>query len=97
MDFLILIIRLTTWMPHNRLLMCKAILLHHRVKDIPAVEAIMPGLHPWTIGALHEIKEMICRHTTLTAYPSHSALLGAGRGTCRYWTKGSAHLGERQT
>jgi len=50
------------------------ILLDHGVKDISAVEAT-PARQPHTFWALHEIEEVIFRHTTLTACTGHDALL----------------------
>ena len=51
-----------------------AILLHHGVKDVSAVEAA-PARHPHTFCAFHEIEEVIFRHTTLTTCTGHDALL----------------------
>jgi hypothetical protein len=39
---IILIARLTTWECQDLILSDQAITLHHRVKDVPAIEAIIP-------------------------------------------------------
>ena len=51
-----------------------AILLHHAVKDVSAVEAA-PARHPHTFCAFHEIEKVIFCHTTLTTCTGHDALL----------------------
>src|SRR5713101_27409 len=52
----------------------EAIPLHHGVEDISAVEAA-PARYPHTFCTLHEIEEVIFRHTTLTTCTGHDALL----------------------
>jgi hypothetical protein len=57
----------------------------------------MPVLHPRTIRGLHEINDVIFRHTTLTPCTSHGALLGAGRGSRCSWTQDTAGPGQHHT
>ena len=57
----------------------------------------MPVLHPWIIRGLHEINDVIFRHTNLTPCTCHGPVLSAGCGTRFSWEKDSAGNGQHQS
>jgi hypothetical protein len=70
MNFVILIIRLTTWEHQDLLLLGQAILLDHRVVDMTAIHTTPAGCPHESVGPLN-IQEQVFDHQPLTTPAVH--------------------------
>ena len=66
MDFVILIVRLTTWKHQDRLLSGQAMLLDHGVVDMTAIHTTPAGRPHLSIGGLN-VEELAFYHETSAA------------------------------